>query len=101
MTRSELDTLRAQYLTMVPADFIRGTFFSKAQIEKLLNAHADASGLFFYILPDESGKAKFTVYAEAFDANQKPYPEEGTRALGDDDGTLEEGACCPPLDGCP
>ncbi len=100
MTRSELDTLRAQYLTMVPADFIRGAFFSKAQIEKLLNAHPDASGLFFYILPDESGKAKFTVYAEAFDANQKPYPEEATRGLGDDDGLIP-GDCCPPDVHCP
>jgi hypothetical protein len=98
MTRSELDTLRAQYLTMVPADFIRGAFFSKAQIEKLLNAHADASGLFFYILPGE-GDVKFTMYAEAFDANKKPYPEEAIRSLGDDD-SMQEGEPCPPITYC-
>jgi hypothetical protein len=101
MTRSELDTLRAKYLTMVPKDFIRGAFFSKDQLEKLLSAHADASGLFFYILPDESEKANFTIYAEAFDANQKPYPEEATRGLGDDESGLEGGSPCPPDNYCP
>lgn len=103
MTRSELDTLRAEYLKMVPADFIRGAFFSKSQIETLLNSHSDASGLFFYIIPDKSGRAKFTMYAEAFDANGKPYPDAPQQGLMDGDGSssFEEGAACPPRDNCP
>lgn len=103
MTRSELDALRAEYLTMVPADFIRGVFFSKEQLEALLSAHEDASGVFFYIIPDksENAKAKFTVYAEAFDANGKPYPEEATKGLLDDGGSGLEGSPCPPINYCP
>lgn len=102
MTRSELDTLRAEYLKMVPADFIRGAFFSKSQIETLLNSHSDASGLFFYIIPDKSGTAKFTMYAEAFDANGKPYPDVPQQGLMDGNvSNFEEGGPCPPEKYCP
>lgn len=106
MTRSELDALREEYLKLVPADFIRGSFFSKAQLMGLLSEHEDASGLFFYIIPNTSGASKFTMYAEPFDANMKRYPEEAkessalmSRSL--DGGSTSFGEPCPPEDTCP
>ncbi len=105
MTRTELDTLRAEYLTQVPADYIRGAFFSKAQLEALLSKHADCSGLFFYIIPNTSGASKFTMYSEPFNPMKQRYPElptessdVNTRGL-DEDGTCFE--ICPPDRNCP
>jgi hypothetical protein len=106
MTRTELDALRAQYAAAVPDDHIKGAFFSKAHLRALLNKHKDASGLFIYIIANPTGESKFTMHAEAFDANRKPYPEKKsskkntiTRDL-DDPGSLSAYPC-PPRSGCP
>jgi hypothetical protein len=77
MTRKELDALRAEYLTLVPADFIRGAFISKENLRALLNKKRDCSGLFFYLIPDKSSNsAKFTMHVEPFDANKQRYEQE-------------------------
>lgn len=106
MTRTELDALREDYLKLVPEDFIRGGFFSKAQLTSLLSQHDDASGLFFYIIPNTSGASKFTMYAEPFDPNMKRYPEQSagtsellTRDLGGGESSF--GWPCPPDTHCP
>ena len=105
MTRTELDTLRAEYLTQVPADFIRGAFFSKAQLEALLSKHADCSGLFFYIIPNTSGASKFTMYSEPFNPMKQRYPELPSESSDvNTRGLDEDGACfdpCPPDTYCP
>ena len=106
MTRKELDALRAEYLTMVPADFIHGAFISKETLRALLNNKRDASGLFFYIIPDKSGSgAKFTLYAEPFDADKKRYPESTLAQYTTTDRDLGGGSSfadpCPPDPLCP
>ena len=105
MTRTELDTLRAEYLTQVPADYIRGAFFSKAQLEALLSKHADCSGLFFYIIPNTSGASKFTMYSEPFNPMKLRYPELPSESSEvNTRGLDEDGACfetCPPNNTCP
>jgi hypothetical protein len=104
MTRQELDALRAEYLTLVPEDFIRGAFISKENLRALLNKKRDCSGLFFYIIPDKSSNsAKFTMHVEPFDANKQRYEEEviidsGERGL-DEAATFF--APCPPVQNCP
>jgi hypothetical protein len=103
MTRKELDALREEYTTLVPADFIRGAFISKETLRAYLNKKRDCSGLFFYIIPDKSGKAKFTMHLEPFDADIKRYVEEIiiTKA---GQGLLEEESLakpCPPYPTCP
>ena len=104
MNRQELDALRAEYLTLVPDDFIRGAFISKETLRALLNKKRDCSGLFFYIIPDKSSNsAKFTMHVEPFDANKKRYAEEVIIETGERG--LEEGASffdpCPPTSKCP
>jgi hypothetical protein len=91
---------------LVPEDFIRGGFFSKAQLTNLLSQHDDASGLFFYIIPNTSGASKFTMYAEPFDPKMKRYPEQSaetseviSRDLGDNENGF--GLPCPPKATCP
>ena len=107
MTRQELDALRAEYASMVPADFIRGAFVSKETLRTLLNNKRDASGLFFYLIPDKSGSgAKFTLYAEPFDANKKRYPESALNQYKTSNrGIMDDGASsfqpCPPTLACP
>jgi hypothetical protein len=103
MTRKELDALREEYQTLVPADFIRGAFISKETLRAYLNKKRDCSGLFFYIIPDKSGKAKFTMHVEPFDANRKRYAEEvviepAERGLDGDESLFDP---CPPLPYCP
>jgi hypothetical protein len=103
MTRKELDALREEYKTLVPADFIRGAFISKETLRAYLNKKRDCSGLFFYIIPDKSGKAKFTMHVEPFDANKKRYAEEiviapAKKGLVEDDSLFDP---CPPYEYCP
>ena len=101
MTRQELDALRLAYDITMPAEYIRGCFFSKKQIQSLLNAHKDCSGLFFYVIPDPTKKAKFTMTAEAFDAKQKRYEVPQGIVGGDDEMMSVDGHPCPPVSGCP
>ncbi len=104
MTRQELDVLREEYKTLVPADFIRGAFISKENLRALLNKKRDCSGLFFYIIPDKSDNtAKFTMHVEPFDANKQRYVEEividsAERDLLKLTSFFEP---CPPHPGCP
>ena len=106
MTRKELDALRAEYATMVPADFIRGAFISKEALRTMLNSKRDASGLFFYIIPDKSSNsAKFTLHAEPFDANKKRYPESALSQKNMITRDIDDGSSsflpCPPDKICP
>ena len=105
MTRQELDALRAEYLTMVPPDFIRGAFIPKETLRALLNNKRDASGLFFYLIPDKSGSgAKFTIYAEPFDANKQRYPESELSQYDTNNRDLDGVSFsnpCPPQFNCP
>jgi hypothetical protein len=100
MTHQQLDALRVAYDITMPSDYIRGCFFSKRQLLDLLNRHDDCSGLFFYVVPDPSKVAKFTMVAEPFDPNKKRYTAEaGARDGEGDEG--EEGIPCPPINSCP
>ena len=104
MTRQELDVLREEYKTLVPADFIRGAFISKENLRTLLNKKRDCSGLFFYVIPDKSDNtAKFTMHVEPFDANKQRYAEEividsAERGLDAESSLFLP---CPPEDKCP
>jgi hypothetical protein len=101
MTRNELNALRAEYAAAVPDDHIKGAFFSKAHIQALLNKHEDCSGIFIYIIANPSKESKYTMHAEAFDANRKPYPDDDTLSRDIDGiGNLAP-TPCPPKHDCP
>jgi hypothetical protein len=100
MTRTELNALRAKYAQVVSANFIRGAFFSKTELLSLLNKHDDCSGLFLYIIPSTTNEGFYTLYAEPFDPNQKPYPEDENTSGLDGGGGSESIGPCPPFRGC-
>lgn len=100
MTQTELNALRATYAQAVPANFIRGAFFSKTELLTLLNKHDDCSGLFLSIIPSSKHEGFHSLHAEPYNALEQPYPDDGnTRGL---DGVgLESSETCPPHVKCP
>jgi hypothetical protein len=101
MTRTELNALRAKYAQAVPANFIKGAFFSKTELLTLLNKHDDCSGLFLSIIPSSKHEGLYSIHAEPYNVMKQPYPEdEGTRGLDGGIGSESFGPC-PPEDWCP
>jgi hypothetical protein len=101
MTRTELNALRAKYAQAVPANFIKGAFFSKTELLTLLNKHDDCSGLFLSIIPSSTHEGFYSLYAEPYNALKQPYPDdENTRGLDNKIGSESFGPC-PPDEGCP
>lgn len=100
MTKTELNALRAKYAQDVPANFIKGAFFSKTELLTLLNKHDDCSGLFLSIIPSSQHEGFYSLHAESYNALQQPYQEElNSRDL--DGGGTESMVPCPPQNYCP